>query len=222
MKSEDLILELARSASPALPLHAPWRRLLYWLFPTLVLMAGIVWAMGVRADFGQKLGEPTFVTEVLAALLTGILAAFAALCCVQPGRPLWERFVPLAPLSIWLTSLGEGCWQTLTEVRPNGIAFMPDPVCFPAILMVGTIPAIALISMVRRGAPLAPVTTTALAALAASAMGAAALRLFHPQDASLMVLVWQFGSVVLLTGIASLFGRRLLRWRSLEFTAAPR
>lgn len=220
MKNEDLIVELAASAGPSRPLAAPGRRLLYWLIPTLGLMAVVVWVMGVRADIGQKLGEPKFVTEVIAALLTGILAAFAALCCVQPGQPLWERFVPLAPLTLWLMSLGEGCWRTLVRSESNGISFMPDPICFPAILMVGTIPAIALFSMMRRGAPMAPVTTTAHAALAASAMGAAALRLFHPQDASLMVLVWQFGSVVLLTGVASLFGRRLLRWRNLETAVA--
>ncbi len=222
MKSEDLITRLAAQAAPSRPLAAPGRRLLYWLIPTLVLMAGIVWAMGIRADIGQKLGEPKFITEVLAALLTGILAAFAALCCVQPGRPLWERLVPLAPLTLWLMSLGEGCWRSLIQLNSSGVPFMPDPICFPAILLVGTIPSIALFSMVRKGAPMAPVTTTALAALAASAMGAAALRLFHPQDASLMVLVWQFGSVVLLTGIASLFGRRLLRWRSLETLACVR
>jgi hypothetical protein len=38
------------------------------------------------------------------------------------------------------------------------------------------------------------------------------LRLFHEQDASVMVLVWQFGSVVLLASLGALTGRRLLRW----------
>ena len=44
------------------------------------------------------------------------------------------------------------------------------------------------------------------------ALGATALRLFHAQDASVMVLVWQFGSVALLTGLGALTGRQLLRW----------
>jgi len=35
------------------------------------------------------------------------------------------------------------------------------------------------------------------------------------QDASLMVLVWQVGSVALLTTLSALGGRRLVRWRHL-------
>ncbi|MGC1863177.1 MAG: NrsF family protein [Methylocystis sp.] len=44
--------------------------------------------------------------------------------------------------------------------------------------------------MIRRGAPIAPMTTTGLATLAATSIAAAALLLFHEQDASVMVLVW--------------------------------
>ncbi|UEM25182.1 NrsF family protein (plasmid) [Skermanella mucosa] len=39
------------------------------------------------------------------------------------------------------------------------------------------------------------------------------LRLFHAQDASLMVLFWQFGTVALLTAMPCAAGRRILRWR---------
>ncbi|HEY8071628.1 MAG TPA: NrsF family protein [Methylocystis sp.] len=71
--------------------------------------------------------------------------------------------------------------------------------------------------MIRRGAPIAtPMTTTGLATLAATSIAAAALLLFHEQDASVMVLVWQFGSVLVLTGLGALFGRRLLRWRTAD------
>jgi hypothetical protein len=40
------------------------------------------------------------------------------------------------------------------------------------------------------------------------------LRLFHPPNATLMVLVWHFGGVVLLTVIASGLGRRIHNWRT--------
>jgi len=48
--------------------------------------------------------------------------------------------------------------------------------------------------------------------LAAAAIGNFGLRLFHTQDAALMVLVWQVGSVALLAALAGLTGHRLLRW----------
>ena len=56
--------------------------------------------------------------------------------------------------------------------------------------------------MLRRGAPLTPFATMALGGLAAAALGDFGLRLFHSQDASLMVLVWQFGTVVVLSVLA--------------------
>jgi hypothetical protein len=67
--------------------------------------------------------------------------------------------------------------------------------------------------MLRRGAPLTPKITTALGGLAAAGLGNFGLRLFHPQDSSLMVLVWQMGSVLLLTLLCGMAGRLLLRWR---------
>jgi len=77
--------------------------------------------------------------------------------------------------------------------------FASDWFCLPAIVLVGTVPAIAMAVMLRRGAPLTPKITAALGGLAAAGLGNFGLRLFHPQDSSLMVLVWQMGSVLLLT-----------------------
>jgi hypothetical protein len=68
--------------------------------------------------------------------------------------------------------------------------------------------------MLRRGAPLTPSITVALGGLAAAGLGNFGLRLFHAQDASLMVLVWQVGSVAILTMAAACAGRLLLNWRS--------
>ncbi|WP_332310748.1 NrsF family protein [Methylocystis silviterrae] len=68
--------------------------------------------------------------------------------------------------------------------------------------------------------------TIGLAALASTALAAAASLLSFRQDAAVSVCIWQFGSVVLLTGIASLFGRALLHWTRrheliASFSASP-
>ncbi len=70
--------------------------------------------------------------------------------------------------------------------------------------------------MLRSGAPLFPHAAVALGALAAAALGNAGLRLFHPIDASLMVLIWQFGSVALLTAIAGCLGQHVHNWRNVS------
>jgi len=69
--------------------------------------------------------------------------------------------------------------------------------------------------MLRRGAPLTPHLMTALGGLAAAGLGNFGLRLFHEQDASLTVLVWQFGTVFMLSALAGWAGHYLLNWRSI-------
>lgn len=65
--------------------------------------------------------------------------------------------------------------------------------------------------MLRRGAPFHSRLTIILGTLAAGALANFGLRLLHASDAAtLMVLVWQFGSVALFTALAGLQGRRLL------------
>jgi hypothetical protein len=51
--------------------------------------------------------------------------------------------------------------------------------------------------------------------LAAAGLGSFGLRLFHVEDAGLMILVWQVGTVFLLTAMAAGAGRYLLNWRSI-------
>jgi hypothetical protein len=52
-----------------------------------------------------------------------------------------------------------------------------------------------------------------LGGLAAAGIGNFGLRFFHPQDASIMVLVWQMGTVFILTVLAGWAGRLLLDWK---------
>lgn len=212
MQPEELVKILAADAKPVRRLSSPMVRLLIWLGISIAYAALVVWLMGVRPDIPSKLGDTRFVVELAATFMTSVLAAAAAFCAGCPGRPIWERFAPLPALGLWFWSLGEGCWRTFAASGAEGLSFRLDFVCLPSILLVSVVPGALMLKMIRQGAPIAPVTTTALAALAAGALGATALRLFHAQDASVMVLVWQFGSVALLAGLGALTGRQLLRW----------
>jgi len=210
--TDDLIKALAASAPAVSPLRSPHARMVTWFVISMAYAGLVVTVAGPRPDLALKLAEPKFVIEVAAALLTSMLAAAAAFCAGCPGRPLWERFAPLPALALWLGTLGTGCWQSWLQRGPEGLALAPDLICFPSILLVSIVPGILILAMIRRGAPIAPITTTMLAVLASASLGAATLRLFHTQDASVMVLVWQFGSVMLLALTGALFGKSLLRW----------
>lgn len=210
--TEAFVGALADCATPVRRLRSPHARMATWFGLSILYAAAVVAIMGLRPDIGDRLHEPKFLVEFGAALMTSMLAAGAAFCAGCPGRPLWERFAPLPALAVWLGSLGAGCWDGWLTHGPDGLRVVPDLACFPYIVMVAVVPAILILAMIRRGAPIAPISATMLASLAAASLGAAALRLFHDQDASVMVLVWQIGSVALLTTIGALLGRSFLRW----------
>lgn len=211
MRTEDLVQSLSDNAKPVRRLaHPAWRTAL-WLSVSLAYFALVLAIVGLRDDLALKLEDPRFIIEVSAALLTSMMAAAAAFCAGCPGRPLWERFAPFPFLAIWLASLGEGCWRQWVQTGPDG-QLQFDFLCVQIIFALSLLPALLILAMIKRGAPIAPMSTTGLAALAATALGAAVLRLFHAQDVSLMLLVWQFGSVLLLAAIGFLLGRVFLRW----------
>ncbi|GMV62766.1 MAG: hypothetical protein AMXMBFR74_19340 [Parvibaculum sp.] len=176
-------------------------------------VALIVWYRGPRADIALKIGEGGWLFEQSLALTTALVAGLAALCASIPGRPVWERVLPLLPLGLWIaivvggsvrSVMVGGAWSSLVKV---------DWVCLPNIASLGVVPAIAMISLIRRGAPVSPYATIGYAALAATALAEFGLRFFHAEDASLMILVWQMGSVALLTAICTVFARHLFPWR---------
>lgn len=214
METDRLIERLAESSGSVRPLARPWRRTAIWLAVAMPYVALVVLVMAPRSDLVQKFADVRFMIELVAALATGISAAYAAFATTIPGYDRRLVLLPLVPLSIWVASLGQGCVSTWTQTGSFGPGFKIDLYCFPAIVLVGIIPAVAIAFMLRRGAPLVPYLTAALGGLAAAGIGSFGLRLFHAQDASLMILVWQFGTVMLLTCLSGVFGRYLLDWRN--------
>ncbi len=210
MDTDDLIAQLVRDTRPVRRLGNPWMRASAWLMVGLAAAALSVGVMGARPDLGAKIHDARYVTEQLAALMTAATAALVAFMFVVPGRARAWLLLPCAPLALWLASIGFAC---VADIRRGGNGFESDWSCFPAIALVGTIPAIAMVLMLRRGAPLLPYHAVGLGALAAAAIGDFGLRLFHVIDAGLMVLVWQMGSVAILALVLTRFAPSLLRWR---------
>ena len=213
LRTDELIERLTKEVRPVRRLRPPALRTAIWLALSLPWVAAVVFVMGVRPDLGARLSDSRWLLEQSAALATAIMAAMAAFCAGVPGRPRWEHFMPLLPLAVWLGVLGQGCLQAWSSMGASGLALSPDWQCLPGIVMVGLGPAVVMTVMILRGTAIAPVVTTALGALAAGGLAEVGLRLFHQVDASLMVLVWQAGTVFGLSFAAGLLGPMLLRWR---------
>src|SRR5262245_58782926 len=221
--TEKLIERLAEVVEPVRPLARPWIRTAAWLLVAIPYVALVVFVVSPRADLISKASEWRYVIEQLAALATGITAATAAFATVIPGYDRKFLFLPVLPLAIWLGSLGDGCVEDWIHFGPDGLSLRPDWFCFPAIVLVGAVPAIVMAVMLSRRAPPTPRITAALGCrVAAPGLGNFGLRLFHSQDASLMVLVWQVGTVFILAAMAAWAGQYLLNWRSIVGTARRR
>lgn len=209
METDELIRCLARHARPIRSLPAPWWRAVEWLSIALPSVALVVALQGPRDDLAEKLADIRFLTEQAAALASASTAAAAAFTMVIPGQTRRLAFLPLVPIAGWLGSLGQ---RALDTWLGNDVAFKlaVDWASVPGIIAAGAVPGLAMIMMLRRGLPLAPHLTMLLGAFASTAVGYVGLRLFHPQDTGLIVLVWQFGSVMLLSMLAAWGGRRIL------------
>jgi hypothetical protein len=217
MNTDELIERICEAPQPVRHrLSCPWNRTARWLAFALPYVTVMVLVVSPRSDLGAKLVEWRFVIELGAALFTGVIAAVAAFATTIPGLDRRFLLLPLLPLGVWLGSLSQGCLAAFIRFGPDGLALQPDWFSFAAIALVGAGPAVAMAFMLRRGAPLTPYLTTALGGLAAAGLGGFGLRFIHPQDASIMVLVWQVGTVMILSALAGTTGRYVMNWRALS------
>ena len=219
MQTEKLIRQLARSAEPVRPIASPSRRLAAWLLIAIPFMVMVVLIMSPRPDLVERLADPRYLAEQGLALLTALSAAVAAFAMVVPGMsPRW-RLLPVVPAVMWLATLGAGCLADWRRLGTEALRLTQDAECLLYISLIGSVPALFMLWMLRRGAPLRPGRTALMGALAAAGLGAFGLRLFHDEDLGMMVLVWQVGSVMLLAGAGWLAGPWILRWRHREARA---
>jgi hypothetical protein len=208
-RTEDLIAQLAAGVRPVRPLRPPLLRALFWLAIAVGMIGIVVTAVGIRPDFMDEMGETHYQLEWAGALLTGVLSAVAAFHVSLPDRPRVWALLPLPGLALWLFSIGYGCMTDWVRHGPEGFAFGTSFFCFRSILLISLPLSVALLVMLRFAGSVRPVATIASAMLAASALSACAVDMFHGDEATLMVLVWHGGAVALLVGLGTLLNRSL-------------
>jgi hypothetical protein len=187
---------------------------------SLPVLGLIVLAMSARTA-GAHIDRRQWL-EQLAALATGITAGYAAFASTVPGHRRWIVLLPLVPLAVWLGDLGQGCIQDDLASGSSPWSLVAHWACLPATLLVSAFPASLLVIMLRRGAPLTPVLTTALAGVAAGGLGNFGVRFVHAADASIVVLTWHLGAAFVLSVLAASASPFLFSWRRLEDTRSTR
>ena len=221
-RTPDLIDALVETATPVRRLRPPIVRAGLWLAFAAIVLGLIAIAHGVRPDFFYRLGQPLFVLGMLGALATGILAAVASFRISLPDSSRLWIVLPLPALALWVSTIGYGCLTDWVSMDPDGIHMGEAVRCFATLLMTSVPLSIAMLVMLRYAALLRPLEVSVMGGLAIAAVTAFALSLFHDLDATVMILIWNLGSAVLIAALGSLFGRSMLTWMASHFTTLPR
>ena len=212
METDQLIDQLSGKVQRTGHLSPPLLRTAAWFAMTIPYAIVIVLIQPLPFD-QWKIADVRFVIEQIAALATAVTSANAAFSSVIPGYDRKILLQPLIPLAIWLAVLGEGCLHDWRQLGSDGLILRDDWGCLPLALAISVVPAIAIVIMLRRGAPLIPHFSLALASMAVVAFANFTMRLHHYGDVSIMILVWHFGAVLFFTLIAGVLGPHFLNWR---------
>ncbi|MFP3565071.1 NrsF family protein [Paraburkholderia sp. SIMBA_030] len=214
--TSSLIDSLVADVKPVRRLGPPSVRAVCWLLFAMSMLVLVALGHGVRPDLMLKLHQPAFVIGVAAALITGALAALASFIVSVPGRSSRWLLLPVPALAVWLSTIGYGCLTNWVSIGPDGMSPGETARCFATLALTGIPLSLTMLIMLRHVARLAPTPIAMMASLAVAAMTAVALSLFHPIDATVMILLWNFGVAVLFLTISGLGGRRLFGWVALK------
>jgi len=213
MKTDDLIVQLARDARPVRPVPPSSVRLLRWAALTVPLMLLAIFIIGPRRDVAAAMSDTTFMAIAAVTIATALLAAASALVLSIPGaeRSAWQRALPLAAITAWTFALAYSL--AIEGAAIDRLLRLPIHVaCILEIAGLSVIPGWALFKTLGAAAPLERAWTGALAALAALAFAAAATQFICPIDDQAHQLVGHVLPVMMLSVLGVLAGRRYLNW----------
>ena len=189
MRTDELIVQLARAADPVRPLPGPSLRLARWISAAVPLTALGVIVIGPRVDLMTAIYEPTFAGLAVTTLGTALLSAAGAFVLSVPGaeRSPLQRVVPLVIGGVWALVLIV-LLATGGDPVQRVLALPFHWACLIEITGLSVVPGWALFAMLRRAAPLRRAWSAALATLAAVALSALATQFICPVVSSHVIL----------------------------------
>jgi hypothetical protein len=212
IKTSDLISSLAKDLLPVRRLRPPSVRAGGWLVLAAAVLMLVGAAQGLRPDLARCFNDPTFVASMVASVLTGALAAISAFFVSLPDRSRLWLLLPLPTLGVWLSNIGYQCLTQWISIGPDGIGLGEAVRCFATLVLTSLPLSLVMLLMLRHAAPLRPRTVAVMGSLSVAAITATVLSLFHALDATVTILIWNFGTAVILVALGGVFSKKMFRW----------
>lgn len=213
MKTETLIHELATQPQPVRRLRTPWVRAGLWLGLALLCVGSALAFYGDYSAIHFGGDARWWLHTILFAALT-VSAGASACHAAVPGRASSKlmQWLPVGLLVGWMIILGcESCWRHgLTLGFANfgwrGLG------CARTMTSLSVIPAIILLLMIRRAAPVQTGWGGMLAIVAAVGAAGLGLQLLCHAGNPMHFLVWHMSPILALGLLGIILGRAVLRW----------
>lgn len=167
---------------------------------------------GVRVDIGPALATWRFDLKVLTILLALVLAIGVCLDSLRPDAPAHplRRLLPL--LAVVLTAIAVELMVVPLSGWKGRLIGTNSLICLSTVPLLSIAPLVAILAILRRGAPASPTLAGAAAGFLAAACGAI-LYAFHCfDDSPLFVATWYSLAAIPVVAIGAIAGSRLLRW----------
>jgi hypothetical protein len=216
IRTPELIDVLTGELKPVRRLRSPAYRAMCWgiVAGVIVVLLGI--SQGLRADLAQRVVDVSFTLALAGSAATAVCAATAAFALAVPGRSRLWVLLPLPPLLLWIAAIGRQC-LTRWVSYDGGAMMMGDTArCFATVILASLPLWLLMLLMLRRSGAVHRVLPILAGSLAVAATAGVAMDLLHALDASVMILLWNFGSGGVIVLISTLLSQPLLK-RSLSF-----
>lgn len=210
MKFEELKSLLIQDADPVKRLASPYTQLLRLIFVSFVVTGVMISILEPRIDLPTLSLELSYWAELFVLLLFVIFSGFSALKLAVPGNELSrkEKLFPPIALLAWITL------NFLTHQETSLIAVSAEPgiICLGIIVIIGSVFAVMMYSMILSAAPLIPTTTGIFATLFCLGVGAIVLHFICPNSARSHLLIWHVLPVICVPVILVKLYRRIFKF----------
>ena len=205
--TDELIGRLSHNLAPVRRMMRPLPRALAWLGLASALLGALALVEGLRPDLFQLLRGTMFDLELGGMALTALGGTLAAFMLSLPDRSRRWLLAPLPGLALWLATIGTQCASGW--VAMDSASTMQDPIlrCLATLLLASLPLSLSLVLVLRHARLLAPLPVALSGASSVAALVALALTLFHAIDASMMILAFNFGTLLLAMGVAAVLAR---------------